>query len=60
MIFAIRLKGKKEERKEELSVRLGKNNTKGGFDWKVGMRGKTLTFMEANLCVNNFYTDLGV
>ena len=55
MIFAIRLKGKKEERKEELSVRLGKNSPEGRFDRKVGMRGKTFTFMEAN-----FYADLGV
>ena len=31
VIFAIRLKMKKEEREEELSVRLGKKSTEGRF-----------------------------
>ena len=43
VIFAIRLKPKKEERKLELSMRLGKQSTEGRFDRKVSFFGKTST-----------------
>ena len=43
VIFAIRQKPKKEERRVELSMRPGKKRTEGIFDRKVSFFGKTST-----------------
>ena len=51
VIFILRLKRKKEERKEELSVRLGEKCTIVRFDRKVGMIGKHPHLLETHLCV---------
>ena len=51
VIFTIRLKRKKEERKEELTVRQGKESMERRFDRKVGVSGKISTFYK-QICVS--------